>query len=228
MKRPDPEAEAETHIGAIEGIACRNDVEYRQTINPVRKIDRHAVCAACTPVMSSNAEAGEAQCGHRFDLVAGEVAHRVLLVFRVSCRTTAPPIPTQVSRGDGESGSHLLRYQPPHEVCFGDAVEQEQWRTAAANNSVNLRRIYPDIELSIPNELQDTLSGFFQDHRHVVWSMMTGGSVVARDRATDAGCRRCYARQCSSSSVTSVGCSSSGSIRSGSSLRGLLTAGLTG
>jgi hypothetical protein len=147
-KRPHPEPEAEVLVRAAERVAGRDDVEDGETGDDAWVVQRHPVGAACTTVMSDHGELVVSQGVHDLDLLAGDGAHAVRRMIRRARRCAAIAEAPKVGGDHGELLGELGRDAMPHQVCLGDAVQQENWWTLTAPTSVNRRSRRANIERS--------------------------------------------------------------------------------
>ena len=96
-----------------------------------RMVERQPIADASAPVMTADAEAHMAEISHHRDDI---LAHFALGIERaaVAVGRTRPTIAAQVHDDHPEAMRQLWRQPMPHDVALGKAVQQEQWRTAAA------------------------------------------------------------------------------------------------
>jgi hypothetical protein len=131
-EEPVPEAEAEGHVRAAEGLGGRDDVQHRQLEHALGVIERHAVGAAPAAIVPGHAEALEAELPHDREAVARHRPLGVGLVIGRRRRLRALPVAAQVDGDDGEVLREPRRHPVPRHVRLRVAVQEQERRAVAA------------------------------------------------------------------------------------------------
>jgi hypothetical protein len=144
QQRPRPKSQSKARVGAIEGIASRNDVQQGETFQAIGMVQRKSVADTSASVMTCNGETIEADDFHHLHHVASHRAFGVRGVVGRRGRFAARPIPSQVRANDREVCCQGGRNIAPHDVCLWEPVEKQKRGSASCIPNEYLRFFYFD------------------------------------------------------------------------------------
>ena len=138
LGKPEPMivAEREGHVGPLEMLDRRDDVEHAETLDPVRVVEGQAMGNASAAIMRDHLEAVVAEIGHQFGEVAGHAGLGIGGVIAGDAGLEAFAIAAQVGGDDGEPFGERRGGGMPHGMGSAD------YRAAsgAADRSRTVRR----------------------------------------------------------------------------------------
>ena len=124
-EKPVPVAQAEGHVGVVEGVPGGDDVQHRDLGDRLRVVEGHPVADPGSPVVADDGELVEAELAHDLDLVCRHRALGVGLVDMAARGLAAVAVAAEVGEDDGvvfgEDGGDVM----PHDVGLRVAVEQQ-------------------------------------------------------------------------------------------------------
>ena len=135
LREPEPMvvAEREAHVGALEMLERRHDVEHRELLDPVGVIERQPVRHPRAAVVAAAAEAIVAERAHQLDHVPRHLGLGVGRVVGSGSGLEGACIAAQVRADHGEAAGQSRRHLVPHDVALRVAVQQKERRPRAAH-----------------------------------------------------------------------------------------------
>jgi hypothetical protein len=103
-------------------------------------IERKPIRDASAAIVAGEREMHVAKLFHRLDHGLGHRALGVGRVVLVAVGHVRPAIARQVGDDEGELVGELRRDAVPHHMGFGKAVQQQQWRSLAADTREDAAR----------------------------------------------------------------------------------------
>jgi hypothetical protein len=132
MRLGEPEpvvvAHREVHVGTLEMLDGRHDVEHSELLDPLRMVERQAMRQSRTAIVAADLEALEAERLHHLDHV---LRHRPLGVGRMILGRLGlerAAVAAQVGRDHGEALGQRRPDAVPHRMRLWIAVQQQKWR----------------------------------------------------------------------------------------------------